>query len=295
MTSRQRAVLRVAATSREGVSRLRLVKLLFLVAQERPEVPRVARFEFVPYLHGPFSFTLYHEVGSLVRDGHLKEQGDTLSLTSLGKSEADKAGTELWSAIDRTARAHAGQDHEALLADVYARYPWYTLNAEREERRATEPPVAASAVYTVGYEGRSLDGLLDLLLRKGIRRLVDVRSNPVARRFGFHKSTLARTCPKVGVEYVHVPEVGVPSAWRADLDSPSAYGALFDRYEAEVIPEAEAAMKRLEALLEEAPSAMMCKEADPACCHRTTLARALAARTGLPAVELGEEAARALL
>ena len=37
-----------------------------------------------------------------------------------------------------------------------------------------------------------VNALLDLLLRKGIRRLVDVRCNPVARRYGYHKATLCR-------------------------------------------------------------------------------------------------------
>lgn len=79
-----------------------------------------------------------------------------------------------------------------MVANVYREFPWYTLNSKNAARRAASAPVASPAVYTVGYEGLMLDGLLDLLLRVGIKRLIDVRCNPVARRFGFHKSTLDR-------------------------------------------------------------------------------------------------------
>ena len=33
-----------------------------------------------------------------------------------------------------------------------------------------------------------LDGLLDILLKAGVKKLIDVRCNPVARRFGFTRA-----------------------------------------------------------------------------------------------------------
>jgi uncharacterized protein YwgA len=75
MFSRQRAILRLR--NRRGiVSRLRLVKLAFLLSREA-SAPRAGIYDFGPYQRGPFSFTLYHEMRALERNGWLgeKEQG----------------------------------------------------------------------------------------------------------------------------------------------------------------------------------------------------------------------------
>ena len=52
------------------------------------------------------------------------------------------------------------------------------LHAE-QEGSATSVPVP---VVTVGHSTRSLDELLDLLRRYGVRRVVDVRSMPRSRK-----------------------------------------------------------------------------------------------------------------
>jgi hypothetical protein len=62
MFSRQRAILRLIENEGGTVSRLRLVKLAFLLSQEAG-APRVGTYDFVPYKRGPFSFTLYQRYG----------------------------------------------------------------------------------------------------------------------------------------------------------------------------------------------------------------------------------------
>jgi hypothetical protein len=90
--------------------------------------------------------------------------------------------------IDRTSNRHRSVTTSAMIDSVYLAYPWFTLNSEAIQRRAVTRPTADPAVYTVGYEGIMVDMLTDRLLRKGIGRLIDVRSNPIARRYGFHKA-----------------------------------------------------------------------------------------------------------
>lgn len=288
MLSRQRIVLNVLTDSGSQLSKLKLVKFLFLLAQECPELPRTATHEFVPYRKGPYSFTLAYDLSVLERKGLITQNPRSIQLTPLGAAQAETEGIYL-SAIDRLTKRHAGKSTAELVDHVYATYPWFTLNSQWIERRAAIHPEAQIAVYTTSYEGVTLDGLLNRLLKAGIRRLVDVRLNPVARRFGFHKSTLARICPKLGIEYVHFPEVGVPSEWRSNLDSMDAYEALFKRYQNEVLPREEAALLDLEKLIQEKPTALMCKEADPMCCHRTTLAHEIAKSLSLPVIDLGPE------
>jgi uncharacterized protein (DUF488 family) len=173
-----------------------------------------------------------------------------------------------------------------LISDVYRRFPWFTAAARNTKRRAAVIPTANNAVYAIGYEGLMLDGLLDMLLRAGIKQLVDVRCNPVARRFGFHKSTLERHCKDAGLTYLHLPELGIPSSWRQELVDSAAYERLFIRYETEILPIKAEWIEIACRLVRETPSAFMCLEADARCCHRTRLARVVAERTGLPLKEL---------
>ncbi len=60
---------------------------------------------------------------------------------------------------------------------------------------------------------------------------MDGRNNPSSRRYGFHKSTLTRLAGKLGIEYVHFPELGIHSERRQLFPADGDRGALFDEYE----------------------------------------------------------------
>jgi len=175
-----------------------------------------------------------------------------------------------------------------MVDGVYRDYPWFTLNSEWMPKRAVSRPEAESAVYTVGYEGIMVDALLDCLLRRGIKRLIDVRCNPIARRYGFHKNTLCRLCGDVGIEYLHFASLGVPSAWRTDLSDRPSYMRLFERYDREILPKQHAAVEKVAGLMVDMPSALMCMEADHDSCHRSRLAALVSRQTLLQVVELRE-------
>lgn len=265
----------------------KITKHLFLLHEQKGHrITDKALYDFVPYLFGPYSFTFFHEMGGLIRDGYIREDEGVYRLTEAGRTEADESDPGIWKACGEIATSYGSLAYEDLLATVYAKYPWYTVNAQDKAKRVTSAPQAECKAYTIGYEGKSLDALLDELLRMGIERLIDVRSNPVARRYGFHKSTLTSVCTKIGIEYCHFPEVGVPSEWRSELNSPQDYYNLFERYTHEVLPSEGDVLKRLAELLKQRPSAMMCKEALPECCHRTSLANYLSKQTGLQVKDL---------
>ena len=67
----------------EKVSRLQLVKWSFLLDKEK-KVPTF--YQFVPYLHGPFSFTLYHELNSLIRNNYIIEPSKNAIQRTSGQS-----------------------------------------------------------------------------------------------------------------------------------------------------------------------------------------------------------------
>ena len=97
MFSRQRAILRLVENEDGRVDKLRLVKLAFLVSREIG-APRAGIYDFVPYKRGPFSFTLYHELSALERDGWLAgtdHEINTAQLTTLETAFLDQTFLDL--------------------------------------------------------------------------------------------------------------------------------------------------------------------------------------------------------
>lgn len=285
MFARQRAILRLLENEGGSASRLRLVKLAFLLSRE-PHAPKTGVYEFLPYRRGPFSFTLYHDLRGLEASGWVVEAEHQIKVAQAPDLETACLDEEFMDTIDGISSRYRSTSTSTLIDVLYAAYPWFTMNSEAVHKRAVTKPAASPAVFTVGYEGITVDGLLDLLLQAGVQRLIDVRCNPVARRYGFHKSTLARLCNDVGMAYVHFASLGIPSAWRADLGDYESYERLFERYEREILPAQSTGVAEVATLIQERASALMCMEADHICCHRSRLAKVIAEKTSLPIKEL---------
>ena len=281
MINRQRALIRFIANEGGRVTLLRLVKLSFLLRESAEDIPKSALYDFIPYHYGPYSFTLNHELRAIERDGWVRISESEVVLLRSPEPEASKLERGMAGEVDSLTRRYRNVTTTTLVARVYADHPWYTSRAKDEKLRRAVVPTTSPAIFTVGYEGLMLDGLLDLLLRTGVKRLIDVRCNPVARRFGFHKSTLDRHCRDVAIQYTHVPELGIPSSKRADLDDQKSYNRLFDYYEEKILPAQEDSVSMVSSLMQKEPSALMCMEADANCCHRTRLAAAIAKDTDL--------------
>lgn len=119
---------------------------------------------------------------------------------------------------------------------------------------------------TVGYEGKSVQALLDQLLTSHVERVVDVRQLPLSRRRGFSKTALSCALAEAGIEYVHVRAAGNP--FRHDDASIGAVLARFRRY-AQAHDEVLATLRQA---VVGARTALLCFEADAASCHRSVLA-----------------------
>jgi uncharacterized protein (DUF488 family) len=276
MLIRQKCLLYMVERAARPVSHLELTKWAFLLANEMPSGGGSTFYDFVPYRFGPFSFTLFREADGLVRDGYLRgdAEGKVWERVEDVEYAVGNLANDVQSDAARVVDRFANQSHDDLIDYVYGEFPWYTVNS-RIRKLATKPS-AESAVYTVGYEKWSVDCLLNELMRQGIARIIDVRCNPIARRYGFHKSTLTRVAAKVGIEYVHVPELGIPSEFRQDLNCRNDYQRLFVRYTDELLPKRADSVNHVADLVQEKASALLCMEADPAMCHRTHLAKAVA-------------------
>ncbi len=268
---------------------MQLAKLSFLLAREGRSDQLKTFYEFVPYLYGPYSFTLNHELDNLVRYGLLLLPTDEkLELTKEGqKAVGNKLDARLLRDLELLEKNYGRLDQSSLVDEVYKKYPWFTLNSSNKRKRNAAQIEAPCANYTIGYQGFQVDGLLNRLLETGIKTLVDTRSNPISRRYGYHKSTLLKLCQKVGIKYEHLPELGIPSDWRQDLESELAYSVLFERYEKSVLGTQEEVISKLSERVLTTPTAFLCRESNPCECHRSRLAGALQKLNGLPIVDIG--------
>ena len=286
MMNRERVVLHALHMAGKPVEKLTLVKLLFLVRQETAVGDSIPFYDFVPYQYGPFSFVLYNDLRRLGRAGLVRETADTVELVPDSESQAAYLALKraVREAVTGILSRYGNLSSEKVIEYVYDRYPWFASRSKL--RPPGERKTAPVAAYTIGYEGRSLDAFMDHLLRSGIRRIVDVRRNAYSMKYGFSRGVLGPTAERCGMDYIHVPEVGIASEKRQDLKTRADYDRLLDAYESELLPGRQAGVHRVAALLAEKPAAMLCYEADPTMCHRGRLATTVARQSVLEVVHL---------
>jgi uncharacterized protein (DUF488 family) len=65
-------------------------------------------------------------------------------------------------------------------------------------------------IYSVGYEGLQVPGLIDRLVAAGVVLVVDVRLNAMSRRPGWSKKSLQAQLAAAGIGYRHEAALGNP-------------------------------------------------------------------------------------
>jgi uncharacterized protein (DUF488 family) len=126
------------------------------------------------------------------------------------------------------------------------------------------------ALFTIGYEGRSVDDLVSSLRRNRVAILVDVRENAISRKAGFGKRQLAEAIERAGIEYRHEPLLGNPKANREGFRS-GALAAAKRRYLKHLNNGSRSAFEELLELAMASRVALLCFERDEVQCHRACL------------------------
>lgn len=130
-------------------------------------------------------------------------------------------------------------------------------------------------IFTIGYEGTTVDEFLSALQSAGVERVIDVRALPNSRRPGFSKTPLRNALAEAGIDYVHLRALGTPADGRAAARE-GRHADLERIYAGQLeLPEAIAQSAQMVGLAEEKPSALLCYERDPAVCHRSLLLSAV--------------------
>lgn len=282
MLHRQRALIQLIDLAGGEIDRLVLTKWAFLLRQETNSRGGESFYDFVPYQYGPFSFCLYQEAEKLAALGYLKKTGKIA--WRLGEVSPPSIDGRLRRDLVSIASRFRRFSVDELLDYVYQTYPRFTANSKRKQ--LANRRVARPAVYTTGYEKKNVDAFLNGLTETGITHLIDVRSNPIARRYGFHRSTLERLCGRLGIKYSHVGSLGIASQLRRQLNSTKDYEALFRKYESTTLKTERTAIETVSKWVAQSPSVLVCMEAEPSCCHRARLAVPVSLQTGLPVIHL---------
>ena len=283
---RQRAVLGLLLLSKKKLTRLELIKWLFLLKKETPISRDLSFYDFLPYRFGPYSFTLVREIEELSQLGFIdiaqlkinpwiREQVG-LQYSSLPADYRTVIESQM-ETFNRLTRAE-------LIQYVYNRYPWY---ASRSELNNKAPGInrghsKVRAVYTLGYEKESVESFFEKLLQEGIQCVVDVRNNPISRKFGFSRRALENFSNKMAMKYYHFPDLGVPTCMRASLETEGNYEHIFQRYETEILSKSTEKRREINRICENNRAVLVCYEKNEVLCHRHRLAMAIARDTELP-------------
>ena len=139
------------------------------------------------------------------------------------------------------------------------------------------------SITTIGYQGRTVDDIIDVLQAADVKILVDVRLTPRSRKPGLSKNGLAAGLRDAGIDYVHLPQLGNPrdnrdAFRRGDEAAVARYRGVLRT------PEGQAALDKLLRLARRRRIALMCFEHDAAECHRSMVAEALAEAGGMSQV-----------
>ena len=264
------------------LEKLRIQKLLFLYSQKKKN----PEYEFIPYKFGCYSFSAKADLNTMIKNGGLLENENYFiknnpdDFVKTLKIEDKKLLTEV-------VQLYGKMSSNSLIKHTYLNFPYYAINStiadtvldktQLEKVLDFKKGSDETILFTIGYEGVSLEKYLNKLVTNDVKLLVDVRKNSLSMKFGFSKSLLKKYCESLGIAYIHIPEVGIHSDQRQALNTQQDYDALFEVYKKTTLKETVTYQEKIIELLQKHQRiALTCFEADICQCHRKHLAEAIA-------------------
>lgn len=135
-------------------------------------------------------------------------------------------------------------------------------------------------IFTIGYEGATLERFVSALKAAEIDILLDVRAVPLSRKPGFSKNKLAARLAEDGIGYLGLRRLGTPAEGRAAARK----GRILEMqaiFRTQLMTEG-AALDMAEAVRvsRNQKVCLLCFEHDAKTCHRLLVAEAMAEKTG---------------
>ncbi len=281
---RHKILLALIGTFGGHIKAIPLQKYLFLFTRLQSEKERF--YDFVPYQYGCFSFQANQDLVSLARQGFLEfeDQNNIRIIQNINYLE----GLDLFEQgyIETVKEKFGRLTLNELIHYTYAKYPFYATKSKiaknlmsdeemriiNAQKRHFEEPM----LFTIGYEGLSLEQYIKKLILNDVRTLCDVRKNAYSQKYGFSKATLEKACVGVGIRYIHIPELGITSDKRQGLRTQKDYDILFDEYERTTLKENMRSLLYVRSIIDDDKRvALTCFEKDPRQCHRSRVANTL--------------------
>lgn len=282
MYYRRKILLALLQTFGGSLNAVHLQKLLFLFTRTQG----VKSFDFVPYQYGCFSFQANQDLSTMQKYG-LVHFPDSKTV-KLATDENYLATLDMFdqAGMDEVRQEFGSMTVREVVQYTYRNYPYYAVKSKIAAKIMNEEELAKietqkhsysePQLFTIGYEGLSLEAYINRLIINDVHLLCDVRKNAYSQKYGFSKSQLETACKGVGIKYVHVPQLGIESDKRRDLRSQQDYDLLFDEYERTTLKSNTEALDYVRNLIRaEKRVALTCFEKDPKQCHRSRVAKAL--------------------
>jgi uncharacterized protein (DUF488 family) len=281
MYYRRKILLALLEAFDNRLDKISLQKLLMLVSKQQLKPD----FNFVPYKFGCYSFQATADLQTMTKYNQV-----VLQCNDWVKTDNEKYLLTLKDrdrqAIRYVKQMYGSKTSDELIRMTYVKYPQLAINSivakdklsAEEYRKVTEarPQSNKTILFTIGYEGLSLEEYINKLILNDIKVLCDVRKNSYSMKFGFSKSQLQAACIGVGIEFIHIPQLGIESDKRQELNTQSDYDKLFLQYRSEVLANTKSYQDKLiELLIKNKRIALTCFEAKINQCHRKHLAESI--------------------
>ncbi len=263
------------------LQRTDMQKLLFLFCQMQDN----SSYNFIPYKYGGFSFQSYADKRTVTKYGLLTDSENWV-LTDISKSASYELKKNDRKELDLFKEKYKDLRGQGLIKETYLKFPYYAIkseiinkvlnNSEQKKIEKLVPNQKEKAFFTIGYEGISLEQYLNILIQKNVKLLCDVRKNALSMKFGFSKNQLKNACNKIEIEYLHIPELGISSKKRVNLDTQEDYNKLFDEYDKTIlVNEYDKVIEITHLINKYNRIAITCFEETANKCHRSRVANAV--------------------
>lgn len=264
-----------------NLEKISLQKLLFLFSTK--QIKPV--YDFIPYHYGSYSISAHADLDAMARQNLIKKYA--ISYKKQCKIDYVKTlNYEDRIILQRLISEFGNMDSNELMKFTYLNFHYYAINSkvaksllkvkDFESITTARPKGTEAILFTIGYEGISLEEYLNRLIKNDVKVLVDVRCNAVSMKFGFSKKQLTTHCESLGITYTHEPEVGIKSEYRQSLVSQLDYDKLFETYKNETLEKTKIKQSNILNMLKENKRiALTCFEANINQCHRTHLAKSI--------------------
>lgn len=281
MYYRRKLLLGMLQAFDNSLEKIRLQKLLFLLTRFQKK----SSYHFVPYKYGCYSFQSVSDINTLEKY-NIVEQNQNIVVYRTDVDYLHQLTIGDRKAILDLKKFYGSKSHEELTKSTYISHPYYAINSliakdilsEEQYKRVVDsrPKKDKTVLFTIGYEGISLEEYLNKFIQKDIRLLCDVRNNALSMKYGFSKTQLKNACESVGIDYIHIPEVGIQSEYRQELKNQKDYDDLFLEYKNTTLKTTVAIQKNILLLLQKYNRiALTCFESNICQCHRKPLAESI--------------------